>query len=205
MPKGFWWLLGVLSVLVGWYPIVYFIFENNFGIFNSKSTVLLTNTFWKTAFYGHIVFGGIALMIGWLQFSKTLRHNRLKLHNTIGKLYTIAVLISGVCGVYIGFFAFGGWPAKSGFITLGMIWIGTTILGYLSIRQTNIIQHKQFFTYSYAACFAAVTLRVWLPLLILVTDDIVGRYQLVAWVSWVPNMGVAYLLIKNKEPISKIN
>jgi len=203
LTKRLWWL-GILSVLVGWYPIVYFIFDNNFGLLSSKSTAILTDTFWKTGFYGHIVFGGMALMIGWLQFSKTLRHNRPKLHKTIGKLYIVAVLISGFCGVYIGFFALGGWPARSGFIILGILWLGTTLLGYRSVRQNKIIQHIKFLTFSYAACFAAVTLRVWLPILILVTSEVIWSYQLVAWISWVPNMGVAYLLIKNKKLISKL-
>jgi len=41
---------------------------------------------------------------------------------------------------------------------------------------------------SYALIFAAVTLRIWLPLLIIAYQgDFLPAYRWVAWVSWVPN------------------
>ena len=59
-------------------------------------------------FYGHIIFGGIALGIGWLQFNQRLRIRNLSLHRNLGKVYLGAVGISGVCAIYIGSFATGG-------------------------------------------------------------------------------------------------
>lgn len=43
--------------------------------------------------------------------------------------------------------------------------------------------------YSYSACCAAVTLRLWLPLLRGVFRlDFALAYPIVAWLSWVPNL-----------------
>ena len=48
--------------------------------------------------------------------------------------------------------------------------------------------------YSYALSFSAVTLRIWLPLLISQFNDFIIAYQIVAWLSWIPNLIVAHLM-----------
>jgi len=50
---------------------------------------------------------------------------------------------------------------------------------------------------NYAPTFAAVTLRVYLPLLIEFgfNGDFIPAYQLVSWLRWVPNIIVAQLII----------
>lgn len=51
--------------------------------------------------------------------------------------------------------------------------------------------------YSYAACFAAVTLRIWLPLLTAAfLGDFIKAYTIVAWLCWVPNIIVAYFIVR---------
>jgi len=52
----------------------------------------------------------------------------MRLHRAIGKVYVIAVLISGTCGIYIGSFATGGIISKAGFISLGITWLASTLL-----------------------------------------------------------------------------
>ena len=58
-------------------------------------------------------------------------------------------------------------------------------------------RHRQFMIYSYACTFAAVTLRLWYPLLKNMTHDPAGSYIVVAWLCWVPNILVAYLINRN--------
>ncbi|GAB4428835.1 MAG: hypothetical protein OHK0039_47410 [Bacteroidia bacterium] len=48
---------------------------------------------------------------------------------------------------------------------------------------------------SYAACFAAVTLRLWLPILTALLGDFLPAYRIVAWLCWVPNLLVALAVI----------
>ena len=135
MKKASWVLVGILSTLIGLYPITYLLIDRQFGLLSSKSAELLNDTLWNSAFYGHIMLGGFALLIGWLQFSHSLRRKNIKLHRTIGKAYVISVLISGSCGIYIALYATGGIISILGFFALGVIWLSTTILGFKAIKK----------------------------------------------------------------------
>ncbi|MBA3283968.1 MAG: DUF2306 domain-containing protein [Nitrosopumilus sp.] len=200
MKKAAWITIGILSILVGLYPITYFLVDREFGLLSTKSAELLSNQLWNIAFYGHIIPGGLALLIGWLQFSQKLRKKNIKLHRTIGKTYVISVLISGFCGLFIALYATGGIISITGFFSMGLIWLSTTFLGFQAIKKGNIRLHETFMIYSYAACFAAVTLRIWLPILIIVMGEFIGAYRIVAWLCWAPNMIIAYFIVKKKYP-----
>lgn len=197
--KAVWILMIALAIVVGLYPVIYFLIDRKFGLLISKSNELLANITWNTAFYTHIILGGIALLIGWTQFSLKLRTKNITLHKRIGKFYVILVMLSSIAGIYIAFFATGGIISSLGFICLGLIWLFTTAMAYIHIRNGQIIQHQKMMVYSYAACFAAVTLRIWLPLLIMLLGDFTSAYIIVAWLCWVPNMFVAYLITKNLQ------
>jgi len=198
VKKGLWVLFAILATLIGLYPIIYFLVDRKFGLLNSKSVELLANTFWNIGFYTHIIFGGIALLTGWTQFSPKMRNRRMALHRKLGKVYVIAVLLSALAGIYIGFFATGGLISSTGFICLGIIWFYTTLKAYLYIKSGEIEKHQKAMGYSYAACFAAVTLRIWLPILTMLYGNFSKAYLVVAWLSWVPNLLVAYLLTRKK-------
>ena len=196
VKKGLWILFATFALLIGLYPMIYFLIDRKFGLLNSKSVELLTNTFWNIGFYTHIIFGGIALFIGWTQFSSKMRNRRMALHRKLGKVYVVAVLLSALAGIYIGFFATGGWISSAGFICLGIIWFYTTLKAYLHIKEGEVEKHQKMMIYSYAACFAAVTLRIWLPILTIIYGDFSKAYLVVAWLCWIPNLIVGYLITR---------
>ncbi|QNR84726.1 DUF2306 domain-containing protein [Pedobacter riviphilus] len=204
VKKGLWILFATFALLIGLYPMIYFLMDRKFGLLNSKSVELLANTFWNIGFYMHIIFGGIALLIGWTQFSPKMRNRRMALHRKLGKVYVVAVLLSALAGIYIGFFATGGWISSTGFICLGIIWFYTTLKAYLYIKRGAVEQHQKMMVYSYAACFAAVTLRIWLPILTMVYGDFSKAYLVVAWLCWIPNLIVAYLLTRKTTNIDSV-
>ncbi len=197
-----WFVFAFLAVGVSLYPALYIYYGLqgiDVALRLSKSEELLSNSLWNIGFYGHVTFGGIALLVGWSQFSKKLRRKRLQLHRNLGKIYVFAAFISGVCGVGIGFFATGGWISSLGFILLGLIWLYTTFMAYQAIRKKDINLHEGMMIYSYAACFAAVTLRLWLPLLQLTIGEFLIAYKIVAWLCWVPNLIFAGILVRKKR------
>jgi uncharacterized membrane protein len=196
VKKGLWILFATFALLIGLYPMIYFLIDRKFGLLNSKSVELLSNTFWNIGFYTHIVFGGIALLIGWTQFSSKMRNRRMASHRKLGKVYVVAVLLSALAGIYIGFFATGGWISSAGFICLGIVWFYTTLKAYLHIKEGEVEKHQKMMIYSYAACFAAVTLRIWLPILTIIYGDFSKAYLVVAWLCWVPNLVVGYLITR---------
>ena len=187
-----WWVFVFLALAIGLYPIIYFVIDREFGLLGSKSPELLHDSIWNLAFYTHIIFGGISLLAGWSQFSAKIRSNSLSLHRNLGKVYVISVLFSGISGIYIALYATAGIIASLGFLCLAILWLYTTVQAYVNVRRSNIDEHQIFMIYSYALCFAAVTLRIWLPLLSNAFGDFIPAYRLVAWLCWVPNLFVAY-------------
>lgn len=190
------YLLAICCISIGLYPIIYFVVDRKFGLLASKSEALLSDSLWNSMFYTHIVLGGIALLIGWLQFNKKLRLKNVSLHKSIGKIYVISVLLSAISGFYIGYFATGGIIAKTGFMTMAVAWFITTLFGFTEIKKGNIINHQKLMIYSYAICFAAVTLRIYLPIFIPILGGFLPAYKLIAWLCWVPNIIAAYFIIK---------
>ena len=189
-------LMAILAIFVGLYPFIYFLIDRKFGLLQSKSDAVLTNIFWNAGFYIHIILGGIALLIGWTQFSVKLRKNKTRLHRQVGKAYVIMALSSALASLYIAWYATGGIIASVGFACLGIIWFYTTLRAYIEIRNGQIEKHQQMMVYSYAACFSAVTLRIYLPILVILFHDFIKAYLIVAWLCWIPNILVACFLVK---------
>ena len=196
-------LMPALAVFVGTYPFKYFFGDRNFGLLQFKTEAVLTSPFWNIGFYSHIIPGGIALLIGWIQFNKRIRTKRLTWHRAIGKVYVCAALLSSLAGIYIACYATGGIIASSGFICLGLFWFYSTYKGYSLIREKNIDAHQEMMIYSYAACLAAVTLRIYLPILSFVFHDFIKAYLMVAWISWLPNLAAAFYIIKQRKSGTK--
>ncbi|MEP0714190.1 DUF2306 domain-containing protein [Algoriphagus sp.] len=195
-----WWVFGILCSIIGLYPAIYFLIDRRFGLLQSKSDELLNANLWNAGFYTHIILGGIALLIGWTQFPKGFRERNRKLHKKIGMAYVTAAFFSSLAGIYIGFYATGGIVSMLGFLSLGISWLFTTMMGWFTAKKHNFEAHEDWMIFSYAACFAAVTLRIWLPILIILHQgEFIPAYQIVAWLCWVPNMIVAYWMVKSKK------
>ena len=201
--KGLLWgLFALLAITIGIYPSLYFIVDRKFALLSTKDDLLLADLFWNIGFYAHIVPAGIALLVGWTQFISWIRIKHVRVHRTVGKIYLTCVMIGAPAAIYIAFYATGGIPVAAGFLCLGIIWFATSLSAYRYIRNREIDRHRRMMIYSYAACFAAVTLRIWLPLLTIWFPRGFTAYTIVAWLSWIPNVVVAWIItrrIKMKE------
>lgn len=159
-----WALFAILAIGVGLYPILYLIVQARMGFLQSKPDELLESNLWYGAFYQHIFFGGIALLIGWSQFSTRIRTYYLNTHRMLGKVYVIVCLLSGSAALYLAYHATGGIISSLGFGMLGTFWLITTMKAYLFIRNRQINEHQAWMIRSYALTWAAVMLRIYLPL-----------------------------------------
>lgn len=197
--KFSWLIFAFFSVTIGLYPILYFVFGRQFGILNSHGPELLNSLFWNSSFYTHIILGGFALAIGWIQFNKKLRDRNRKLHKKIGMAYVTAVFFSGIAGVYIAIYTPGGIVTSLGFVCLGIVWLVTTMMGWKTAKTHDFDAHENWMIFSYAACFAAVTLRIYLPILENIMGGFIPAYRIVAWLCWVPNMAVAFWIVRRNK------
>jgi uncharacterized membrane protein len=197
-----WVPFGLLAIGIGLYPSIYYLTDmSHTGLLQGKSPAIKNNLVWHTLFYVHITFGGIALLTGWTQFSSRLRARYLSRHRLVGKIYVAAVLLSSCAGFYIALFATGGIISILGFGSLALIWLYTDIMAYTHIRHLNIPEHKKWMIRNYALTFAAVTLRIYLPLMtpFLFHGDFMAAYRTIAWLCWVPNLAIAELIIKSPK------
>ena len=181
--------LGLFAVFIGLYPLQFIGLPYEESLLGSKSETLLNSSLYLTAFYTHIFLGGLALLAGFSQFYKKLRRKRPALHRALGKIYVAAVLFSGLAGLGIAFFATGGIIPALGFAGLAIFWLYTTFNAYTSIKKPDIEAHQRWMIRSYALCFAAVTLRIYLPLFTgALNIDFIPAYKIIAWLCWVPNI-----------------
>lgn len=190
-------LMALLAIIISVYPLIFALVPGADGLFKSKAATLLTSGWYKPIFYIHTSFGGIALLAGSTQFFKNLRLRHPSLHRILGKIYIITVIVSGLAGLVVASYATGGLISISGFTMLALGWLSTTILAYTSIKQKNINAHEKWMMYSYAFCFSAVTLRIYLGLGIAAGLAFNEFYPYLAWLCWAPNIFlVAWLIVK---------
>jgi Predicted membrane protein (DUF2306) len=199
-----WIIFAFLAVVIGLYPFSYFIVNMQGGLLSSKPAALL-KTAWIGFFYCHIIFGGIALLTGWTQFSSRIRNKHVKVHHTLGKIYVTCAITSGLAALYLAAYATAGVITHFGFGILATLWIYCTFRAYLFIvMKKNTYMHQRWMIRSYALCFAAVTLRIWLPLFTGVFHfDFIISYQIISWLCWVPNIIVAELIIRRLNRFEK--
>jgi uncharacterized membrane protein len=193
-----WLVFGVLSCAIGVYPLMYFLaYGPEQGLLANKSTEIQSIAIYAWSFYVHIIFGGVSLLVGWVQFSKKVRSKYLSWHRGIGKIYVLSVLLSGLSGFYIAQYADGGIIAIVGFSGLALAWLYTTGSAYVTIRNKNIVEHEKWMIRSYTLCWAAVTLRLYIPLFTeMLGMDFLPAYVIIAWLCWVPNLIGAEIYIR---------
>jgi uncharacterized membrane protein len=200
-------LFAFLAIMVGVYPFSYFLFDMSKGFLSSKPLELVQSMVWKASFYLHITFGGLALLAGWSQFSSRIRNKNISFHRILGKIYITSVLMSGFPALYIAIYSDGGMITHFGFGILADLWLFTTIRAFSSIKKGDIINHRKWMIRSYSLCFAAVTLRILLPMFTkLFHFDFLLAYRIISWLCWMPNLLVAEIfIIRNSERIKTEN
>ena len=151
-------------------------------------------------FYAHVYSAIFVLLAGFTQFNNRILRQSPKLHRSFGYLYVGAVLIfAAPSGIYIGYFANGGWTAKVSFMLLGCLWFWFTLKATLLILEKNIAGHRKFMYRSFALTLSAVTLRLWKVILVYLFHPApMDVYQIIAWLGWIPNLLIAEWLIKRK-------
>ncbi len=196
MVKIFWFVVPLAAIVIGFYPTIYLLVDMNSNGLLADKGVLTESNIYMAGFYLHIFGGGVALLTGWPQFKQKFRTNHLDLHRALGKIYIIVILIiSAPAGLYLARYADGGLTSTMGFASLAILWWSFTLFAYKRIREGNLHEHKFWMIRSYALTFAAVTLRIWLP----VFSSLFGydaAYPMISWFCWVPNMIFAELIIR---------
>ena len=186
-----WGVLAFLSVGVGMYAFAFY-FLDAVGDPSFKERFATMPLF--AAF--HVLGAGVALILGPFQLSRRLRARALHWHRWIGRTYLTAVLLGGIGGGMLATIAAGGLVARIGFAMLAVIWLWSGAQAYFAVRRGDVASHRQWMIRNFSLTFAAVMLRIYLPLL---TEGFgvpfADAYATVAWLAWVPNLVLAEWLV----------
>jgi uncharacterized membrane protein len=150
----------------------------------------------------HAGFAATALIVGPFQFIAGLRARQPALHRWMGRVYVFACLAAGLAGLPLAFGSDAGPIATSGFAILDVIWIGCTAQA-LRLAMTGRYQdHRRWMIRSFALTFAAVTLRLQLPIAPMLGYPFMYGYRAAAWMAWIPNLIAAELYLR-RAPVRK--
>jgi uncharacterized membrane protein len=185
-----WTLIMLLSVGVGGYAL--FLVATGF-----KALGLSNPMFDPWGLQVHIAASGVAMLVGAFQFFKPLRRQAPAVHRWIGRIYVAACVIGGLAGGTIALSSTAGPIAGWGFFLLAVLWAPFTLLALAAAMRKDFISHERWMIRSFALTFAAVTLRIYLPIAIIQNQGEfpLDAYRAIAWLAWVPNLIVAELFI----------
>ncbi|WP_420317441.1 DUF2306 domain-containing protein [Ekhidna sp.] len=187
---------GFLCIGVALYALSH-LFRTDFYSF--KLNGISDSSIWRIAFHMHFIGGALALGLGWTQFLKNFRSKYLQIHRRIGYLYVISiVLISFPGAFYMALYANGGFNNVVGFGMMALCWFTFTVLAFNRIKSGNINSHERWMIRSFAVTLGAVTLRIFMPLMIIAGVPEGEAYQTISWFCWVPNLFVAEWIIQRK-------
>lgn len=149
----------------------------------------------------HIAASAVAILIGPWQFVRRLRTRRPSLHRWMGRTYVLACTVGGLSGGSIALFSQAGPIAGTGFLGLAVGWLFTTLVAWNAARRRDYVTHQRWMIRSFALTLAAVTLRIYLPLGIMMNHgDFYTPYRAIAWLCWVPNLIIAELWLRSRLP-----
>jgi uncharacterized membrane protein len=190
--KAAWGLMAALVLVLLLWSVRYFTF-NPEVYFERQRDVYEAETLGLMLHIGGMM---VAAAMGPFQFIRSFRNRHVKVHRTMGKLYLAGAAVGGLGGLYMAQFSASGIVSDIGFALLAVLLLITTGMAYIAIRNRRIQEHREWMTRSYALVLAAVTLRIYLPIL----EGLLGEqdgYALVAWLCWVPNLIVAEAIVRS--------
>ena len=194
-----WGLAGFLSAAIALFAYRYLL-----GI-GPLAPGILANLYARPFLYLHIAGAASALLVMPFQFLPRLRARIAGLHRWVGRIYVLGCTAGGIGGFVVAFGSSAGLPVAVGFGLLAPLWVGTTILGWRMAVARRFVEHRAWMIRSAALTFAAVTLRLYLPILQLSGLDPLFAYRLTAFISWIPNLIMAEFYLRGHLRIGRLN
>lgn len=144
----------------------------------------------------HAASAATALLLGPVQFLPAVRRRWPMVHRWTGRTYVVGCLAGGASALVLAAGVSSGVTAGTGFAALGAVWMYVTGQGWRTARARQWPEHRRWMIRSFAMTFAAVTLRLYMPLAGVLGFDLMSAYRAIAWLCWVPNAMLAELYLR---------
>lgn len=191
IASSLWWVMLVLSAVIAVYGATYFLAKPGDPHFARYIFRLRL----------HIAGGMGVLLAGPWQFSQKLRSRALNFHRWLGRFYLLEVALGSIAGFSMALVSVEGLPTHLGFGILAVLWFLTGLQAYRMVRKGNIEAHRRWMIRNFALTLAAVTLRLYMPLMLAVLHWPFSRtYITVSWLCWVPNLLIAEWMVRCRMP-----
>ena len=79
---------------------------------------------------------------------------------------------------------------------LAILWLFTTLMGLRLAMARRFDAHRAWMIRSWALTFAAVTLRLYLPMIPLFDVAFLDGYRAISFLCWIPNLIAAELYLR---------
>jgi uncharacterized membrane protein len=111
--------------------------------------------YWSRRFWllAHTAGGLLAILLGPLQFNRTLRRQRPHLHRFTGKVYLGAVATAATCAFVLAATSQISDLYKWGLILGASLWLATGVLAYTAIRRREVTRHRAWMVRNYTITF----------------------------------------------------
>jgi uncharacterized membrane protein len=196
-----WWMLAALPcLLVAVFSMRYLVAMGPFP------PNIVANAFASPWLPIHVAGAASALLVGPFQFLPGLRQRRQQVHRWLGRTYVVGCTVGGIAGIPLALGATAGMVSTAGFGLLAIAWLAATSLGWMAAVRRQLDSHRAWMTRSFALTLAAVTLRLYLPMLELLPVDELHGYRAISFLCWVPNLVLAevYLRWRRQDPSKEV-
>ncbi|MGE1126355.1 DUF2306 domain-containing protein [Bacillus wiedmannii] len=177
-----------------------FIIDPDFKRFLSKKDTLPSNQIlWAMMIRIHIILAIIAMLSGPLGIIRRFRLKSPGFHRWNGRVYVVSIVLNFIPGLYVSFFATGGWPSIIGFLILNILWFTTTIFGYVYIKRKDVLRHSQWITRSFLLAFANMIIYIIVAIAhngLHISYSL--SYTIAVWFCWIINLAIAEFIIRYK-------
>lgn len=163
---------------------------------------ILANAFADPFLAIHAASGIIVLLLGPMQFVRRIRERAPALHRGTGRVYVAACAVAAPSGLLLAFGTAAGPVAGAGFAVSALLLAVFVYLGVRAAVERRIEAHREWMLRGYALIAGAITLRLMLPATNALGLDFFPAYQVIAWLSWLVNLGAVEWYIRRKRGAS---
>lgn len=161
-----------------------------------------------TAIGLHFAAGGVILMLGCIQLSRSLRARRPSVHRVLGRIYVAASFLAGIGGLcFILIKGTVGGPLMSvGFAGYGIALMVCAVQAYRNARARRIEIHEGWALRLFALAIGSWLYRMYYGFWLLLaghlghTADFRGGFdRVLTFLFWVPNLIVVELYLRARR------
>lgn len=147
--------------------------------------------------------GGVAyIVIGLLQFSKSFRKRKPKLHRNLGKAFLLLSLALGIGGIVMSIIVpAAGLQETVPTVLFAGLFIFFTLKAYQTARQKRFLEHREWVIRNFALGIGVATIRVYAAIFINFSPLTIEEVVITTfWLGWTTNMILAEAWIHVTRP-----